>query len=159
MPEALPTYVLDASIAIKWLLPFSDEPHLAKAEELARDYQDGLISLIAPFVLSYEVGHALVRAGRRGRISQDDVRDGYRRFLNWKIPLIHDHSVLQFAVTLTSTAPISFYDASYYSLALSRKSVMIHADERFQAAIINTSLDTSVAYLIADYLPEIRTSN
>ena len=47
-------YVLDSSVAVKWVLPELDS---TKALRLA-DFQAGLHELIAPDVFPVEVGHA-----------------------------------------------------------------------------------------------------
>src|SRR5437016_5742693 len=56
-------YVLDASVALKWVLP---EPLSAKAKRLRADFQAGIHELLAPDVYCGEVGHGLARAERRG---------------------------------------------------------------------------------------------
>ena len=64
------TFVLDASVAIKWVLP---EPDSDKSLLLRDAYQQSLRVLIAPDVFPVEVAHALTRAERRGLISSDEV--------------------------------------------------------------------------------------
>jgi predicted nucleic acid-binding protein len=54
-------YVLDASVALKWVLP---EPDSGKAE-----FRAGLHQLLAPDVFPVEVAHALARAERRNIVS------------------------------------------------------------------------------------------
>lgn len=59
-------YVLDSSVAIKWVLPEVDSD---KAASLLLDYQKGLHNLLAPDVFPVECGHALTRAERQKRIA------------------------------------------------------------------------------------------
>jgi len=58
-------YVLDASVALKWVLTEPDSP---KALAVRDDYRKQLHELLAPDVLPVEVAHALTRAERKGLI-------------------------------------------------------------------------------------------
>lgn len=81
MPE-VPGYVLDATIAVKWLIKSEDEPYREQADLVDEDRREGRINLVAPTVLNYEVGHALTRAVRRERVSPAQGREVYLRFLS-----------------------------------------------------------------------------
>ncbi len=59
-------YVLDSSVALKWVLPESDSP---KALQLCDDFRTGAHTLLAPDIFPVEVGHALTRAERQGRLT------------------------------------------------------------------------------------------
>src|SRR4051812_25237302 len=59
-------YVLDPSVALKWVLP---EIHAAKAKQLRDDYENQIHQLVAPDVFPVEVSYALVRAERKKIIS------------------------------------------------------------------------------------------
>jgi predicted nucleic acid-binding protein len=52
-------YVLDASVALKWVLPEADS---AKTVQLRDDFRLRLLELLAPDVFPLEVAHALARA-------------------------------------------------------------------------------------------------
>ena len=56
-------YVLDSSVALKWVLP---EPFSDRAIRLRDEFCKGVHSLLAPDVFPTEVGHALAKAERRG---------------------------------------------------------------------------------------------
>ena len=58
-------YVLDSSVAFKWVVTEADTD---KALRLRDAFQKGVHELIAPDVFHVEVGHALTRAERQGRI-------------------------------------------------------------------------------------------
>ena len=63
------TYILDSSVAFKTLVIESDSD---KAKRLIEDDRNGVHDLIAPDILPVEVGHALTRAERTGRVSTTD---------------------------------------------------------------------------------------
>src|SRR5947208_589277 len=58
-------YVLDSSVALKWVLP---EPLSQKARQLRDDYQKQIHELLALDVFPAEVAHALTRAERKKTI-------------------------------------------------------------------------------------------
>src|SRR5438132_7274810 len=93
MAEAVPSYVLDASVAVKWVIRSQDEPYLDKAQDVARDYWRGEISLMAPSALIYEMGHGLGRAARAGRISIADAERFHYLCQKWGISLVDDQDL------------------------------------------------------------------
>ncbi len=58
-------YVLDANVALKWVLSESDS---AKAIEIRDGFRQGIHELLAPDIFPIEVAHSLARAERRGII-------------------------------------------------------------------------------------------
>ena len=60
-------YVLDASVAVKWVLPESDT---AKALSLRNDLRAGTHDFVAPDTFPVEVAHALTRDERRNTLQQ-----------------------------------------------------------------------------------------
>lgn len=59
------TFVLDASVGLKWVLAESDRD---KARKLRDDYRKHVHELIAPDSFPLECAHALANAERRGLI-------------------------------------------------------------------------------------------
>ena len=59
-------YVLDSSVAFKWVVPERDTP---RAVQLRDEFRAGVHELIAPDVFPLELAHALTRAERQGRIT------------------------------------------------------------------------------------------
>jgi predicted nucleic acid-binding protein len=147
----VPGYVLDASIAVKWLIKSDDEPHLEQADRINRDYQNGLINLVSPSVLNYEVGHALTRATRRERITAPQAQALYERFLSWQLPTVYDDQMVMSALALASIARTSFYDSSYLTLASRLRAPLLHADERIRELTDDVLVP---AVWIEDYVPE-----
>ena len=59
-------YVLDSSVAFKWVVT---ENLSDKALLVREDYRNSIHELIAPDIFLVEVAHALTRAERQGRIA------------------------------------------------------------------------------------------
>lgn len=58
-------YVLDSSVALKWVLPEADTP---KAVRVRNDYRRGVHELIAPDFFPAKVAHNIAKSERRGII-------------------------------------------------------------------------------------------
>jgi predicted nucleic acid-binding protein len=71
------TFVVDSSVALKWVLPEIDTP---RAVALRDDFRNGVHELLAPDVFAIEVAHALARAERRKIIHPPEGRKNSRTF-------------------------------------------------------------------------------
>lgn len=145
-----PRYVVDASVAVKWLVTTDDEPHLDHATRILADFRDGKVRLIVPEVIRYEVGHALLRALRRGRLTEAQGTLALTRFCSWKIPAYQGDAILLTAWELASAFQCSYYDSLYLSLAHMTQSQLLYADNKLR----NTLGDRfHLALWIEDYFP------
>jgi hypothetical protein len=68
-------YVLDSSVAVKWVLPETDFP---KAIRLRDDFHNAVHELLAPDVFPVEFAHALTKAERQLRIAPPAEWVGWR---------------------------------------------------------------------------------
>lgn len=120
-------YVLDSSVAVKWVLPEVDSD---KALAFLDDISNAIHEIIAPDVFASEVAHALTKAERRGIIPVGDaathivdiLRDGpaFQSFL----PL------LPRAVEISSATRIAITDCIFVALAEREGCEYLTADER-----------------------------
>ena len=69
-------YVLDSSVALKWVLPEADS---ARAIRLRDEYQQGVHELLAPDIFTPEIANALASAERQGRIKTGESAISDRR--------------------------------------------------------------------------------
>lgn len=106
----VPTYVLDASVAFKWLIQY-DELHTEQALAAMGDYQRGRINLVAPAILDFEVGHSLRSSVRRQRITGEQGRQLYSRYRGLDLPVVDLHPHLDWIWTLADQLDLGFYDA------------------------------------------------
>ena len=120
-------YVLDSSVALKWLLP---EPHTDKALRLRDDARNSVHEFLAPDIFPLEVLNSLTKAERTKRIN---VGDGYALWqsLLTDLPALHPHGVLlDRAYKIGSQARLAVYDCLYVALAEGEKCEFITADDR-----------------------------
>jgi predicted nucleic acid-binding protein len=78
-------YVLDSSVAFKWLVPEMDTP---KALRLRNDFRNGVHDLIAPDNFPVETIHALTRAERQGRVTPAKGHVLFKDLMK-NLPLLH----------------------------------------------------------------------
>jgi len=120
-------YVLDSNVAAKWLLRESDS---AKASRLRGDYRQNIHDLIAPDVLPVEVGHALTRAERQGRISQSDSLNLWLDMMMTAPRFFAYLPLMPRALALSSQARVGVYDCLYVALAENERCRVVSADQR-----------------------------
>ncbi len=127
--------VVDASVAVKWLLP--DEDHTDRARLLLRRYGQAEIQLVAPSHLRFEVPSAIVAAtlGRAPRLSRDEARDAIEDFLSLPLHTVDTNELILSAFPLVYSNGCAFYDALYLALARSLGAPLITADRRFYQRI------------------------
>ena len=130
------TVVVDASLAVKWLVEEddSDKAHAALQSWVAQD-----ITRIAPHLMPFEVANAIHRRVLRGELSVGDSA----RMITWLLasrlefhqpPDLHSRA-LQLATQLKQGAA---NDAHYLALAESVSCELWTADERFYRAARST---------------------
>ncbi|MCE9606114.1 MAG: type II toxin-antitoxin system VapC family toxin [Planctomycetia bacterium] len=121
-------YVLDASVALKWVL---DEPHVERALLLREEYEiHRSIELIAPDIFSIEIAHVLSKGYRQGKFSADEA-DDYLADLTTSAPvLMSSQTLLPRAFRISQETRTGIYDALYLALGEAERVQVVTADER-----------------------------
>jgi predicted nucleic acid-binding protein len=133
LEPAKPGYVLDASVALKWVMRLDDEPFHEVADQVLRDYAADRIGLSIMPHTPFEIGHALTRAVRRGRIGEPAAHQAIELFSYWRIGVVEDIlNIRHHALELAGQYGCSFYDATYLALAELFNEPLIHADDRLR---------------------------
>jgi predicted nucleic acid-binding protein len=124
-------FVVDASVAVKWLI---DEPLSGQAARLLEND----LPLVAPEVIYAEAANALWAIARRGQIGAADVREAIDLLAD--APLIIPSPMKQFmaaAARLAGDLDHPVYDCLYLALALQEQRPVITADRRFHSVVDN----------------------
>ncbi len=124
MPEI---FVLDCSVAAKWVLP---EPDRAPALQLYSRYEAGEISLIAPDLLLAEFASLVAKRHRRKQISADQAREAFSLMKRCAPRLVDMHPRLVRALDLSLRHHLSLWDCVYLALALEYRCPFLTADQR-----------------------------
>jgi predicted nucleic acid-binding protein len=134
-------YVLDSSVAFKWVVPEIDTP---KAVKVRDEFRSGVHELISPDVFPPELAHALTRAERQGRIPLADAVTRLIDVLTTCPILIPSLPLLLRATTISSSTRVGVYDCLYVALAEREGCELVTADTR----LLN-SLQPSFPFIIA----------
>ena len=135
--------VLDASVALKMV--FVKEKDAALAIALQDEFRNQIRELIAPDLLPAEMGHALLRAERRGLIPQGAGKVLFEDFIV-PCPRLYPYGDLYDRVMeIGSQFRIGFYDACYVSLAEQEGCDLVTTDEK----LVNTLPDFPIIHLNA----------
>lgn len=120
-------YVLDASVALKWVLAEADSD---KALRLRADLHTGVHELLAPDVFPVEVAHALTRAERKGNIPVGDADVHLLNILSTAPRIRPSLAILRRALAISSAFRCGVYDCLYVALAEREGCEFITADDK-----------------------------
>jgi len=120
-------YVLDSSVAFKWLVLENDT---AKALRIRDDFRKQAIDLVAPDIFPVQTVHSLTRAERQGRVTPQQGVQLLQDFLS-HLPQLHSYlPLLPRAYAISSQARIGVYDCLYVALAEREGCELITADDK-----------------------------
>src|SRR3954449_13549563 len=120
-------YCLDASVAMKWVLP---EPDTSKAVRIRNEFRVELFEMIAPDVFVPEVSHGLTKAERRGVIPIGVAERRMLNVINCLPNLYPSLPLVRRAIPIASRARIAVYDGSYVALAEREGCELLTADDK-----------------------------
>lgn len=127
--------VLDASVAIKWVIPSLQEPLIAESQRLLRRFLDGEVEFVVPDFFWAEVGNVLRRGSRQQRWSRDQAEAGAEELLAYNFDTVPSLTLLPEALLIAFDFGLSVYDCLYVALAASAETDLITADERLVNAL------------------------
>jgi len=127
-----PSLVVDASVAVKWLLR---EDHRPIALLLQDRYVSGEVVLLAPLLLLLEVGNVLAKRVRRGELQPAVAQSCFAELLADAPVLVESGEIAESAFRLALAHQQPIYDCLYLALALDRRCDLITADEKFYRSL------------------------
>lgn len=133
-------YVVDASVAAKWLLP---EEHTEQAELLLAN---GAL-LFAPDLLYAEVANVLWRRVLRGEVAEETADDGLALLLQIEIATTPAQAIVTQAFAIACRFERTVYDATYLALALEEDAVLVTSDKRLCNALRGTALKSHIRWI------------
>jgi predicted nucleic acid-binding protein len=125
-------YVLDASSAVRWVLP---TPLQVKALKLRTMYQQQVHELIAPAHFPGEIASALTRAERQKLIPVGKADSLIRDALNAPSVLYPLDPLFYRAVEISSQTRAAFYDCLYVAPAEQENCELVTADDKLINAL------------------------
>ena len=123
-----PEFVVDASVAVKWILKEEGQSQALRLQEM---YQDEELDLVAPYLLISEVGNVLWRRVRRGEMTDSSAHRCFDQLLR-DCPILLDSPAVQASsLHLALAHDRTVYDCIYLAWALEERCDLITADEKF----------------------------
>ena len=122
--------ILDASVALKWVL---NEPDSALALQFRSEMRQELHEILAPDTFLAEIGHALTRSERKGLIRPPQSLTFYGEILTTAPEL---HSVIPLmprAIEISSQVRHRVYDCLLIALGERENCSVLTADHAFAA--------------------------
>ncbi len=117
------TLVVDASIAIKWVVEEHGTPEALALRQKAK--------LIAPELLAAECANILWKKVQRDELSKDEALLAARLLQGAEIELLPMRSLIETAMRMAIEIDHPAYDCVYLGLAIEKKCLFVTADERF----------------------------
>lgn len=124
------TLVTDTSVVIKWLNQ-DNEDHLDHADKILQEVSAGQAEIIVPELLKYEIGNALLK-GKQLTPNQANISLGTA----YSLPITfvtQSYQQAQETYTLAHNLGVSYYDASFISLAKQYNATLITDNIKHQA--------------------------
>ena len=134
------TFIVDASVAIKWFIP--EKGSIEAIKLLSNKYR-----LLAPDIIRPEVGNILWKLYSRKLLSGDEAVKIIENFLSLTIEICSSDSLLMSALEIAIATGRTVYDSLYLALAVEQNAAMITADQRFANALKNTGLTKFIIVL------------
>lgn len=122
------TYVVDASVALKWYLPepLSDEAGRIRASD---------IQLYAPDFLWIEAASVLCRTIARKRLSVEMGATIFSALRSHPVRILPSVNLLDAATAIAVQTQTCLYDCLYVALAIRVKGKMVTADQKLLRAL------------------------
>jgi len=113
--------VVDASVAVKWILP---EPHSAAARRIL----EGTDELMAPDLILAEAGNSFWKRVRREDMAPGEGRAALAAFQRLPLRLRSHSSLMPLALEVALRTHCTVHDCLYLALAIARDTSMVTAD-------------------------------
>ncbi len=119
---------LDASVLLKWIVPFSAESGVREALLIRDEYVQGKIDIVLPALWTYEVGNTLCR------LYPKHAKDLISDLLAYGIAEHNlDQGTAAVAADLCARHRVTFYDAAYHAVAIVGNGTFVTADDKYVA--------------------------
>ena len=129
------SYILDASVAAKWLLPRAGEPLSGEATQLLRDFSAGSVDFSVPDLFWCELANVLWKAVGVGRISSDAASSAIEHATRLAFKTEPTKPLLPEALKIATRFQRTVCDSVYVALAIASRCPLVTADERLVNAL------------------------
>lgn len=129
-------FVIDASVALSWLLPGEDTNQTL----LLRDHavNNSHIELFVPPIFWYEVANVLWVATKRERISQTEATKALEALLDFQIDVWTPEPVDSLSIAFNQN--LAVYDTAYLSIAVQSQAILWTIDNALANAALRLNI-------------------
>lgn len=121
--------IIDTSVALKWLNQ-DNEQNIDHADKILEDAKNGRVEILAPELLKYEIGNALLYGKR---IENKDIKQLLSIFYSLPINFVAENTELgNSTYILANNLGITYYDASFISIAKQYGATLITENPKHQ---------------------------
>jgi predicted nucleic acid-binding protein len=120
--------VIDASVALKWLMPDAPgEQDVSRAVAILSTIQSGDVDLVAPHHWTLEIMAVVARGG------EDQVPAAMEFLTSLPFHTVQSDRVLERAAKMSARLDHHIFDTLYHAVALETSATLVTADERYFA--------------------------
>ena len=128
-------FVIDASVAVKWIPLFASEPLVSQARRCLDRRSVGEIAMLVPDLFWPEVANVLRKAVNRGMCKSDEAAVALDTIQGLDLPTVSSLRVVNPALSLALKYGRSIYDSMYVALAVNSNAQFLTADEKLANAV------------------------
>jgi len=140
------TLVVDASVALKWLV-------LEDMSDVAKELSGTTDILVAPLLVATEIANALARKVAQGILTSDEAVYHLKSLPQFLPDLMDVDELIEPALKYACALKHPIYDLIYLEAARRLNAQLVTPDRRFTAKIAGTDLARHVTFL-SDWRPE-----
>lgn len=122
------TLVLDSSVIVKWLNS-QNEIFLEQADKILKQLEKGKVEIVVPELVKYEIGNAVLNKKLTLPETKSCLATLFAIPINF-VPL--DLEAAQRTMEISSELNITYYDASFLSLAEKLEAVLVTDNPKHQ---------------------------
>ncbi len=135
------TYVIDASVAVKWAFEEQFCPEALR-------YMDKRVERIAPDIILHECNSAVQKKVWKGEIQEEKGWHAYELiFEGDPIRLFDSRPLIKPAYDLAVTLNHAVYDCYYLALAEEQNALVVTADQKFYARILDSPFAQRIRWI------------
>lgn len=128
-------FVIDASLAVKWLPLFASESLVIEAKRFLERRSVGEVEMLVPDLFWAEVASVLCKAVRRRICEPGEASEALSTLQEQDLTTISSLPLVTQALSIAIRHGRSIYDSLYVALAVASNSELVTADEKLANAL------------------------
>lgn len=126
-------FVIDASVAIKWLF-------LEKGSEQSEKLLEKFSFFFAPDLLLIELDAVITKKVRQKKLEVSEAPYKIKQVRKLPYKIVQYENISQLSSELATSLSVTLYDATYLATAIENHAVLYTADQRLANGLSNTTL-------------------